>query len=395
MQAFVQSRQERTYERSSIENAERKFGAGGGVEVKTKANPLGAEANAEGGGGISYERSSQDKTEASEALRIPPMNSEDRATYEKLLRQLDASKGQVDKAHREAETKQFEVQRAISELPEDTKELFEKLNFTRQCDIVDTRVETGQALIDLIVDAYARQYVDDVTKTGVDDFEEAARWVSVAAANGDATAQLYLAYFFYEGKGVAQDHAKTRTWMRKAAEQGNAQAQYSLAQLYSLGKGGPEDKVEALHWLRKSAEQGHSDAQFEIAAAHALGKLGLEENPTAAIEWLKRAFPSEYFYVFTAFGSQWVGQVAELGGTDEPKANTDELQEALRSNPGWFEQAPLRHARVRSYIWFALAVATGDLDEAPKARDEAARHLSQEEISSAQAEVEKLLSKIK
>jgi TPR repeat protein len=49
------------------------------------------------------------------------------------------------------------------------------------------------------------------------------------ADQGDATAQVSLAQFYYEGDGVPRDHAEAVKWLRKAADQGNVTAQADLA----------------------------------------------------------------------------------------------------------------------------------------------------------------------
>ncbi len=48
------------------------------------------------------------------------------------------------------------------------------------------------------------------------------------AKQGDAEAQYSLGFYYYHGRGVAQDHKEAVKWYRLAAEQGNADAQYNL-----------------------------------------------------------------------------------------------------------------------------------------------------------------------
>ena len=63
------------------------------------------------------------------------------------------------------------------------------------------------------------------------DYAEAVRLYSLAAAQGYAYAQVKLGLMFENGTGVAQDTAEAIRWYRLAAAQGCAFAQNSLAQL--------------------------------------------------------------------------------------------------------------------------------------------------------------------
>jgi TPR repeat protein len=112
------------------------------------------------------------------------------------------------------------------------------------------------------------------------------------AEAGDAEAQYQLGEMFYRGRDVPKDMSAAIKWFRKAAAQGNASAQTFLAALqgdadaqYRLGEENrnhhgnfgfevyfsPGALAEALKWYRMAAEQGHADAQFQLAVMYIIG----------------------------------------------------------------------------------------------------------------------------
>ena len=92
------------------------------------------------------------------------------------------------------------------------------------------------------------------------------------AEQGDAKAQEFLAYCYYEGCSFAKDRKKAAKWYNKAAKQGDANAQNSLGNCYYYGEGVSENKAEAMKWWRKAAEQGNVLAQQKLDFYSAEGK---------------------------------------------------------------------------------------------------------------------------
>jgi TPR repeat protein len=82
------------------------------------------------------------------------------------------------------------------------------------------------------------------------------------AQQGDAKAQVFLAYLYETGQGVVQNYAKAAEWYSRAAQQGNAVAQTQLGNMYRLGKGVPQNYILAYMWLDLAARQGHKKAQI-------------------------------------------------------------------------------------------------------------------------------------
>jgi TPR repeat protein len=91
------------------------------------------------------------------------------------------------------------------------------------------------------------------------------------AEQGDALGQAKLASLYLLGRnGIELDNKQAAKWMTKAAEQGLAEAQVVLGAMYDRGMGMPGDPKKATQWYEKAANQGH---------ATSLAILG--RNPTA------------------------------------------------------------------------------------------------------------------
>ncbi len=82
----------------------------------------------------------------------------------------------------------------------------------------------------------------------------------LAAAQGNAEAQLYLGNMYRQGKGVAQDYTEALKWLKLAAAQGDALAQYALGFMYDQGQGVAQDYARAHMWFNLSAASGYAEA---------------------------------------------------------------------------------------------------------------------------------------
>ena len=58
------------------------------------------------------------------------------------------------------------------------------------------------------------------------------------------------------GQGVAQDYKAAAKWYTLSAEQGNASAQYNLGVMYDNGQGVAQDYVKAHMWYNIAAIDG-------------------------------------------------------------------------------------------------------------------------------------------
>lgn len=108
------------------------------------------------------------------------------------------------------------------------------------------------------------------------------------AEQGDAKAQIELSELYFNGKGVEKDLAAGAKWLRMAADQGNAYAQTSLGVYYRDGGNGfPQDYKIAALWFRKGADQGNSQAIFSLAELYQNGR-GVDQNYRLAAEWYRK-----------------------------------------------------------------------------------------------------------
>ena len=80
------------------------------------------------------------------------------------------------------------------------------------------------------------------------------------AQQGDAKAQVFVAYLYETGQGVSQNYSKAAEWYGKAAQQGNRVAQTQLGNMYRLGKGVTQSYVMAYMWLDLASQQGSAQA---------------------------------------------------------------------------------------------------------------------------------------
>jgi TPR repeat protein len=80
------------------------------------------------------------------------------------------------------------------------------------------------------------------------------------AQQGDAKAQVFVAYLYETGQGVEQNYAKAAEWYSRAARQCNPTAQTQLGNMYRLGKGVPQNYVLAYMWLDLASKKGSTQA---------------------------------------------------------------------------------------------------------------------------------------
>jgi TPR repeat protein len=122
-------------------------------------------------------------------------------------------------------------------------------------------------------------------KGAVQDFNEATKWYSKAAAAGSADGQFNLGLMYSRGEGVAADSNEAVKWYAKAAEQGYAPAQYNLALKYAKGDGTTQDYKEAGKWYMAAAKQGYAAAQYNLATMYVSGH-GVAEDYVEAYKWM-------------------------------------------------------------------------------------------------------------
>ena len=121
-----------------------------------------------------------------------------------------------------------------------------------------------------------------------EDDQEAAKWLQLAADQGDARAQTVLGLMYGTGEGVPKNDQEAAKWYRMAADQGYALAQFNLGLMYYHGEGVPKDYQESIKWYRKSAEQGDADAQVALGRMYRKGE-GVPRDYVLAYMWMNVA----------------------------------------------------------------------------------------------------------
>ena len=213
-------------------------------------------------------------------------------------------------------------------------------------------------------------------ETEVQSDDKAAIWYRRAAENGHVEAQLRIARFYEEGRGVEKKLNEAIPWYTKAAEQGNLDAQIRLGKYYetvseskdsraprstrnsakTVSKGAPLDMAAAIRWYTKAAEQGYQDANvfYTIGSCYENGKY-VKENVKEAFDWYRKAaklghtgaqYKVGFFYesgivvkrnLTEAF--DWYRLAAELG-SEEARARLDQqLQDATSAEKNREEEA--------------------------------------------------------
>ncbi|MBT4034727.1 MAG: hypothetical protein HOE61_08240 [Candidatus Marinimicrobia bacterium] len=158
-------------------------------------------------------------------------------------------------------------------------------------------------------------------------YEEASKWLSPIAVNGDAIAQYVLGSNYHFGKGVPQDYKIAADYFRKAAEQGLDSAQFSLAMMYDNGFGVSKNLKQAHQWLLKAAKQGHAKSQSNLGLMYKDGR-GIPQDYAAALKWLTKSAEQG-----TTWASHHLGQM-HLNGLGVPANNPEALKWHIKAAEG-------------------------------------------------------------
>ena len=120
------------------------------------------------------------------------------------------------------------------------------------------------------------------------DRREAAKWLQMAAKQGNAEAQSFLGTLYTLGEGVPQNHREAAKWWKLAAAQGDAEARWGLGVLYRVGKGVPKDRRESAKWFQMAAVQGLTKAQYDLGVLYFVGE-GVPQDFIKAYVWFSVA----------------------------------------------------------------------------------------------------------
>ena len=184
---------------------------------------------------------------------------------------------------------------------------YEKGDFGLALQIYKDLAEKGNASA-----AYALGKMHYEGSGTLQNYQEAAKWMQLAADQGFGAASNDLGEMFEFGDGVLQDYQEAVKWYRLGAEQGNALAQYNLGTMYDRGVGVAENDQEAAWWYQLSATQGNADAQNGLGNLYYDGK-GIPQNYQEALKWY--LLGAEQGNALAQYNAGWMYDVGE--GTPE------------------------------------------------------------------------------
>jgi TPR repeat protein len=123
--------------------------------------------------------------------------------------------------------------------------------------------------------------------------EEAARYLAMAAAQGDPEGTYLLAGLYSAGEGVPLDLAMARALFEQAAAAGHRESLFTIALAFAQGGLGLSEaeraSAAAAVWLRSAADAGHLPSLDRLALAYRKGELGLAADPKLAMQAEARA----------------------------------------------------------------------------------------------------------
>jgi hypothetical protein len=121
------------------------------------------------------------------------------------------------------------------------------------------------------------------------DLEKAAKWLTLAAEQGNSRAKGQLAYMYYTTESV-RDATKASGWALKGALEKDPLSQAVLGRMYYFGDGVAKNPKEAERWLKLSAGQGNTYAMSFLGGMYFRGVPGvIQKDNGKAYKWLKQA----------------------------------------------------------------------------------------------------------
>ena len=110
------------------------------------------------------------------------------------------------------------------------------------------------------------------------DSKEAIKWFRLAAEQGYAEAQNYLAC-------MTSDATEAFKWQQLAAHQGFATGQMNLGWRYEIGRGVAQSDAEPAKWYRIAAENNKTEAAYYLSGLERFGRID-QTSPEGAFQYL-------------------------------------------------------------------------------------------------------------
>ncbi len=170
-----------------------------------------------------------------------------------------------------------------------------------------------------------------------------ARWMELAAAQGQPYAEYRTGALYERGVGVTKDPQLARAWYKKSADAGNARAIHNLAVMNAEDGGtGKPDYAAAAAGFRAAGEYGVRDSQFNLGVLYGRG-LGVAQD--LAQSWL------------------WFSLAAQQGDADAGKKR-DEI--AAKLDPKAYAEA---QKKLADFKVKPLSAAANDQPQPPEGWD--------------------------
>lgn len=132
------------------------------------------------------------------------------------------------------------------------------------------------------------------------DYPAAIELLRKEARRGDLRSAQQIGMLYRDGEGVAKDPVQALEWFLRAAKpdirrarfkNGLPEAQLEAAKMYRDGIGTAPDAKRATRWYRLAAEQDRGDAQLALAELYLRGQ-GVAPDYAAAYRWASLAHNS-------------------------------------------------------------------------------------------------------
>lgn len=184
-------------------------------------------------------------------------------------------------------------------------------------------------------------------------FTDAAHFLSLSAAAGNADAQFTLGVLHHAGLGVDQNARVATDYFRRAAAHGHARAKYCYGLCLRAGVGVRSDIREAMVHLRSAADEGYDEAIFAYGCS-LLGGVGVDRDEKTAFSLFQKGAQKGH-----TLSILWQGVCLHDGiGVEKDRVQavslfreasskglqeaTEVLKKAMWANGGEFQGAPIR-----------------------------------------------------
>lgn len=188
-----------------------------------------------------------------------------------------------------------------------------------------------------------------------------------------------MGIMLYYGHGVQQDYNQAFKWLKMAAGYGAYNAYDILASMYAFGQGTTQNPTEAFKCAKIAADNGIITSYFKVGTMYSNGE-GVEQNYQEAYKWIKKAAEAKDPYSYGALGImyyQGIGtaidlkeayRIAKIGAEYENPEAMELLARMYREGKGvskniidsfeWQKKAAEK-GFVSSFIWLGVMYEDG------------------------------------